>query len=139
MESTLVYAHDQTGDDLFDDLAKRECHNGEIIAGQAQNRDADEESGKGGAGGTHDERDHETDRVIGNRLGKAHRGNDAAVGAHAHEASVAERQVARDTNDEVEGDGHNNIGADGHELARDHARDHTGVLEEGRDNEREDD
>ncbi len=94
---------------------------------------------KGGAGGTHDERDHETDRVIGNRLGKAHSGNDAAVGADAHKARVAQRQVARNADDEVKRDGHDDIGRDGNQLTGDHARDHTGVLEEGRDNEREDD
>ena len=122
VEPALVHAHDQAGDDLFDDLTERERHDGEVVAGQAQDRNANEEPGKGGAGGTHDKRYHETDRVVGDRLGKAHRGDDAAVGTHAHEARMAERQVARDTDDEVEGDGHDNIGADGHELARDHAR-----------------
>jgi len=124
MQAVLVHTHDQTGHDLFDDLAKRKRHDGEVVTRQAQDRNADEETRERGAGSAHHERDHEANRVAGNGLGQAHGGDDAAVGAHAHEARMAEREVARHADHEVERDGHDDVGADGHQLTHDHARNH---------------
>ena len=44
MQAAGVDAHDKAGNDLFDDLAKSQGHDGQIVAAQAQDRDTDQEA-----------------------------------------------------------------------------------------------
>ena len=124
MQAAGVDAHDKAGDDLFDDLAKSQGHDGQIVAAQAQDRDTDQEAQDGGSDGADHNADDKTYWIGGDGALEGNRGNDARIGADAHKARVAQRQVARDADDEVEGNGHDDVGRNGNQLAGDHARDH---------------
>ncbi len=55
VQAAGVDAHDKASDDFFDDLAKSQGHDGQIVTAQAQDRDADQEAQDGGGDGA----DHE--------------------------------------------------------------------------------
>ena len=135
MQATRVDAHDKAGDDLFDDLAKGQRHDGQVVAAQAKDRDADQEAQDGGGDGADHDADDEAHRIGGNGALEGDGGNDARVGTDAHKARVAQRQVARDTDNEVKRDGHDDVGRNGNQLTGDHARDHVVGLHKEHDGE----
>lgn len=47
MQAAGIDAHNEAGDDLFDNLAKSRGHDGQIVAAQAQDRDTDQEAQDG--------------------------------------------------------------------------------------------
>ena len=63
------------------------------------------------------------------------RGDDSRIGADAHKARMAQRQVARDADDKVEGNGHDDVGRNGNQLTGDHARNHVVRLHKEHDGE----
>ena len=138
VQAAGVDAHDQAGDNLFDDLAKGQGHDGQVVTAQAKNRDADQKAQNGSGDSADDDADDQAHRIGGNGALERDGGNDARVGADAHKARVAQRQVARDADDEVERDGHNDIGRDGNQLTGNHARNHVVGLHNEHDGECDD-
>lgn len=59
--------------------------------------------------------DNQAHRVGRNGALQCDGGDDSRIGADAHKARVAQRQIARDADDEVKGDGHDDIGRDGNQ------------------------
>ena len=57
MQAAGIDAHNEAGDDLFDNLAKSQGHDGQIVAAQAQDRDTDQEAQDGSG----DSADHNAD------------------------------------------------------------------------------
>lgn len=124
VQTAGVDAHNEAGDDLFDDLAKSQGHDGQIVAAQTQDRDTDQEAQDGSGDSADHDADDQAHRIGRDGALQRDRGDDARVGTDAHKARVAQRQVARDADDEVEGDGHDDVGRNGNQLTGDHARDH---------------
>ena len=101
---------------VLDDLAEGQGHDGEIVAPQAQHRDADEEAEHAG----HHTADEHGERKAQHR-GHFRAGDDpehrAGESAHAHKARMAQAQLAQDAHGEVQRDSKHHIGADGHQHA----------------------
>ena len=57
MQAAGIDAHNEAGDDLFDNLAKSQGHDGQIVAAQAQDRNTDQEAQDGSG----DSADHNAD------------------------------------------------------------------------------
>ena len=49
-----VHTHDEAGDEFLDDLAESQRHDGEVVAVETQDWDADEKAHNGSAQGAHD-------------------------------------------------------------------------------------
>ena len=101
---------------VLDDLTKSQRDDGQVVAGQTQNRDADEHAEQT----CHRAADHEGQQQCKGLRGVfGHDDIDERTGerADAHEAGVAEAQLTQHTDGQVQRDRHNDIGADGHELA----------------------
>ena len=122
VQTARVKAHIEVVEDVLDDLAEGQGHDGEVVAMQAHDRDADEEPGERRAGRRDDEAQDEQHRHARDSTLEHGDRHDAREGTHAHEAGMAEGQLAGDSHDEVEGDGHAHVGADGHELAGERVR-----------------
>ena len=135
MQATGVDAHDKAGDDLFDDLAKSQGHDSQIVAAQAQDRDTDQEAQDGSGDSADHDADDKAHRIGGNGALKGDRGDDARVGTDTHKARMAQRQVARDADDKVEGNGHDDVGRNRNQLTGDHARNHVVRLHKEHDGE----
>ena len=127
VQAVLVAADDEAVYELFDYLAEGQGDDGEIVAAQAEHGDADNDTRYGGAGRAGDEGYGEPHGLGGDGGLEAHRRHDAGEGADAHEARVAEAQLAEDADGEVQRDGHDDVAAYGHELAAEGAREHIAV------------
>ena len=101
MQAMSVDTHDQAGHNLLDDLAKSKGDDSQVVAAQAKHGNADDKSGDGCKDGANDDAHNERERLRGARCLHGYGGNDARVGADAHEAGMAKRKVARDTDHEV--------------------------------------
>ncbi len=101
VQAVRVHAHQQAGDELLDDLAEGQRHDGEVVAREPQHRNADQKADDGGEEGAHDHRQRQAHRCGGDHAHEAHGGDDAGEGADAHEARVTETQVAQDAHREV--------------------------------------
>ena len=101
---------------VLDDLTKSQRDDGQVVTGQTQNGDADEHAEQT----CHRAADHEGQQQCKGLWGVfGHDDIDERAGerADAHEAGVAEAQLTQHTDGQVQRDRHNDIGADGHELA----------------------
>ena len=106
--------------DDADDLAEAEGHNREVVALEAQRRQADEKAEAAGSDGAHEQRDAVED-LVGHAFGKKadakdRRGlaDDAGdVRADGHEAGVADAELPGHTVDDVEADREGDVDADG--------------------------
>ena len=101
---------------ILDDLTEGQRHDGQIVTGQAQNGDADKEAEQTG----HHTADHEGQQHCQRlRCGfvQHHIDQRAGEGTHAHEARMAETQLTKDADSQVQRDRQNDIGTDGHQLA----------------------
>ena len=130
VQTALVHTHDQARDDLLDDLTERKRHDGEVVARQTQDGNPDNEPRQRSRRGTDDHGDDQTQAIIGDGLRQAHGRDDAGVRTDAHKARMPERQVAGNADHQIERERHDDIGADRHELAHDHAGDHAVRLQE---------
>ena len=138
VQAVFVAADDQAVDELLDDLAEGERHDGEVVALQAEHRRADEKTDDGGKDRTDDHRDGETHRSARDRTHEALRDHDAGKCADAHKARVTEAQLTEDTDREVQRHGHGHIAADGDEQTNGGALERAVVLQDRRDDEDED-
>ena len=109
-------ADDEAVYKLLDDLAEGQRHDCQIVAVQAQHRDADKSSRDAREDRAHHYREREAHSVGGDGILQAHRGDDAGERADAHEARVSQTQLAEDADGEVQGDGHDDVAADWDEL-----------------------
>ena len=117
VQAAAVHAHDEAGDELLEDLAEGQGHDGQVVAVEAQHRDAHQKAHHGGEEGADNHGEGQAQGGGGDGGGKTHGGDDAGEGAHAHEARVAQGQIAQDAHHQVQGDGHDDIAADGHQHA----------------------
>ena len=113
MQAAGIDAHNEAGDDLLDNLAKGQRHDSQVIAAQTKDRDANQEAQDGGSDGADHDTDDKAHRIGGNGALQRDGGDDSRIGADTHKARVAQRQVARDADDEVKGNGHDDIGVIG--------------------------
>ena len=102
-------------EDALDDLTEGKRHDGEIVAPEAQHRNADEKADDGGEHRADYHCDGETQRSARNDALQRHRRGRTHKRADAHKARVTERQLAHDADGEVERNRHDDIGADRHE------------------------
>ena len=110
---------------VLDNLTKSQRDYGQIVAGQAQNGDADEHAEQA----CHRAADHEGQQQCKGLRGVfGHDDIDERAGecADAHKAGVAEAQLTQHTDGQVQRNRHDDIGADGHELAGEGVRQRTG-------------
>ena len=145
MEPVLVHTHIEIGDDILDDLAEGQRHNGQIVAVEPQHRDPDQHAGDGGEHRANGHADHQPQRAGDHDALQGHGGGHAGEGAHAHEARVTQTQLAGDSHHQIQRQGHHHIGADGHQhplqggfhgaagghaLENDKGGDHNGIGDE---------
>ncbi len=108
--------------DHADDLGKAQGNDGQVVALEAQRRDADDEAAEGGAHATEDDAEHKEERGGWGARGKVARGHahrvhhphdedGAGVATHRHEAGMAERQLAEVAGRDVERDGEDDVDA----------------------------
>ena len=108
--------------DHADDLGKAEGDDGQVVALEAQRGDADDEAADGGADAAEEQPKHkEKDGggAAGGHVGcrdahdghHAHDEDGAGVAADAHEAGVAQRELAQVAGGDVQRDGHDDVDA----------------------------
>ena len=119
-----IHAHIQDIKDILDDLAKGQGDNGQIVALQTQHGHAHDHAGDTGAHCAHQHGHCQPGDAVGDGLLQGHGGHDAREGAHAHKARVAQGQLPGEAHHQVQGHGHGDIGADGHQLPGDGGGDH---------------
>ena len=100
MEARGISAQVDRVDQVLDNLAEGQCHYRQIVAAQAEHRDADEDS----KGSRHKGADHKCNH---HRQGGIHGSLDAlgkqgpGKGSHAHKARMAQAQLTQDTYREI--------------------------------------
>ena len=87
---------------VFDNLSKGQRHDGQIVALQAQNRDADQDSEQSRAYGSNQNRQEKADSGHWNRRLHTAGEKRAGKGAHTHEARVSQAQLTGDTYRQVQ-------------------------------------
>ena len=115
VEPHAVHTDVQIIDDALDDLTERQRDDGQVVAVEAEHRDADEEARHGGAARAHDHGHQQPHRRGGKGGLEADRSHRARK-AHAHKARVPQRELAQNANRQVQGQGHDHISADRHQL-----------------------
>ena len=135
VQARSVIADEQAVDQIRDDLAEGERHDGEVVTLEPQHRRTDEQAHDGGEDRADDHGDGKAHRRIGDRREQALRDDDAAERAYAHKARVAEAQLTEDADGQVQRDRHGHIAADGYEQTDRLAVEHPAVLQNGHDDE----
>ena len=120
VEAVFIHPQVDVGDQALDDLAEGQGDDGQVVAVEPQHRDADEEAQHGGHQGAEDHGQGQPQRGGGHAVLEGLGKGGAGEGPQAHEAGVAQAQLAGDAHHQVQGQGHGDIGADGDELALQH-------------------
>ena len=120
MQPLFVHSQVSVGEHAFDDLAKGQGHDGQIVAVEAQHWDADEEPEEAGQGGADHHSHTQAHRREGDQLRQPVGGGTAQERSNAHKARVTQGQLSGHAHHQVQGQGHGHIGADGDQLPLQH-------------------
>ena len=115
MQPAAVDAHKQVVENPLNDLSKGQGHDGQVVPLQPQDRDANEEAHQSGKQGAHNHTDNQTDRPGGDVVPQRHRCGDAGEGPHTHKSRMAQGEFSQHTHCQVQGNGHDHVGANGHQ------------------------
>ena len=117
MKSVRVNADDQAVYEILYDLSESQRDDRQIVAAETQNGNADQESRNSGEDRADNDREKQTEPLVGNGVGERRRNDRAGECADAHEARVPERKFAHDADGQVQRDRHDNVTAGGNEPA----------------------
>jgi len=102
-----------------DDLAERQCDDGQIVALQLQDRDADQPADQTGQQRTGQNADDKTHRRAADGGSQQAGNNDGCEAADTHESRLAQIPFAGHADVEVQADGGDDIAGDRHQQRRD--------------------
>ena len=139
MDAVCVDTEIEVIENALDDFAKGQRHDSQIVAVEAQDRDANEEAHDGSKDRADNERNGEAQRGGGNGILQGNGCGSAHEGADAHEARVAQGQLTEDTHGEVQGHRHDHVGADGHQHALERGAQMSALGDDLHDDESRDD
>ena len=113
----IVQAHVEVPDQVLQDLAKSQSHDGKIVAPQTQNGNADDHAHDACHNAADDHSQQQPDCAVRNNGldGSGH--HNAGESADAHETGVAQAQLTRNTNHQVQRNRQHDINADRDQLA----------------------
>ena len=118
MQRAAVQGDIQAVDDVADDLAERQRNDGEVVAAQTQHRNADQHARNACRHAASQNRQQQADGFVGqsHTLAQPHGHHDAGERADAHKARVTEAQFAGNADRQVQRNSHDDIRADRHKL-----------------------
>ena len=101
--------------DVLYDLTESQRDDGQVVAGQTQDRDADQHAEQARHNAA-DYEGHQHGEGLRGVFRQRHIGQRAGERADAHEAGVAQAQFAQDADGQVQRNGQDNVSADRHQL-----------------------
>ena len=124
MQALGIHAQVAGVHEVLDNLTESQCDDGQIIAGQTQDRDADQEAEDTSHNAAHHKGQQQRCRLGEGGVIQADPHQRTGKSAHAHKPGVAQAQLAQHADGQVQGDSHDNVCADRHQLTREGVGDH---------------
>ena len=133
VETVGVNGHIEAVENVFDDLTEGQSDDGQVVAPQTKHGDTDEEACNTGQYCADDDTEGHEQGWACDIIAQHGHGDDAGKSADAHKARVTQAQLAHDTNGKVQGQSHDDIDADGYQLAAQTALEDTAGIQAVKD------
>ena len=133
MQAAVVHAQVNGVHNIFDDLAKCQGNDGQIVAGQAQNGNTNDDAEDTGHSAAHN-KGQDQRQPVRSHIIQADPDQRAGKRANAHKTGMTEAQLTQKADNEVQRNSHDHISADGHQLAGERVGQHTGGCQQLNDN-----
>ena len=117
MNAVGIAANIHIVDQVFQDFAEGQRHNGEVVASQAHDRQADDDAEQSRHHAAADNGDDQQQNLAGNDGLQQRRHDDAGKGAHPHKSGMTQAQLTGNAHHQVQGNGQNDVGTDGNQEA----------------------
>ena len=115
MDAPAVHPHIEHHDDVLDDLAEGQGDDGQVVTLEAEHRHAHDRAAQGTEGRPHRHGHRQAQGGHGDGALQQDGGGDAGEGPQAHEARVAQGQLAQNAHRQVQGHRHHDVAAGGHQ------------------------
>ena len=129
MKSTFVNGNIETVENIFDDLTEGQGHDCQIVAPQTQDGYADEEADDGSQQTADEDGNNHQQNGVTDVLVQKGNGHNAGKSADAHKTGMAQAQLAQNAHGKVQGQGHDDIDADGNKLTAEAAAEDAVVIQ----------
>ncbi len=138
-EAGFIGADIHIADDILHDLAEGQGHDGQIVAPQPQDGNADEEADDGSQQTADENGNNHQQNGVTDVLVQKGNGHNAGKRADAHKTGMAQAQLAADAHQKVQGNRQGDVDTDGNQVTIDRAAQHSGSVQKLHDNKRRND